>query len=152
MKTNVKRDIPLTHEFVEFIPDPKDLKDRTIYVSIPFATAVHKCCCGCGKQVITPLTPTDWSLTFDGVSVSLEPSVGNWSFDCGSHYWITKNRAIWSSPWSQEEIDRGRSYDRRLKARHYKKFGNGGRTAASVQESGRPVPETLWSRLKKLFR
>src|SRR5260370_40106933 len=148
MKTKRKRDVPLTHEFVEFIPDLKDLKERTIYVSIPFATAVHKCCCGCGKQVITPFTPTDWSLTFDGVSVSLEPSVGNWSFACGSHYWVTKNRAIWSSPWSQEEIDRGRSNDRRSKARHYEKFGNGGR---SVQESGRPVRETLWSRVKKLF-
>ncbi len=40
----------LKHEFVEFIPD--ELKGDTIYVSIPYATVVHKCCCGCGTEVV----------------------------------------------------------------------------------------------------
>ena len=52
----------LTHEFVEFIPDV--IEDWKIYVSIDYATAVHKCCCGCGKEVVTPLSPTDWKLIF----------------------------------------------------------------------------------------
>ncbi len=71
----MKRETALTHEFVEYIPE--HLKDGTVYVSIPFATAAHKCCCGCGKEVVTPLTPTDWQLTFDGETISLEPSIGN---------------------------------------------------------------------------
>jgi hypothetical protein len=47
----MKRKLVLTHEFVEYIPD--DFKDGTIYVSVAFATAAHKCCCGCGNEVIT---------------------------------------------------------------------------------------------------
>ncbi|WP_353963011.1 DUF6527 family protein [Streptomyces sp. NBC_00365] len=36
--------------------------------------------CGCGRKVVTPLAPQEWKLTLDGVSVSLHPSIGNWSF------------------------------------------------------------------------
>jgi len=39
---------------------------------IEYATAVHKCACGCGKEVVTPLSPTDWKLIFDGKALSLE--------------------------------------------------------------------------------
>ena len=59
----------MTHRFVEYVPD--ELEDGVLYVSIPFATVSHRCCCGCRHEVVTPLTPTDWSLTFDGESVSL---------------------------------------------------------------------------------
>src|SRR5712692_8520000 len=31
---------------------------RTIF-SMAYATVAHKCCCGYGKEVVTPLTPTD---------------------------------------------------------------------------------------------
>ena len=82
----MKRELILRHEFVEFIPDK--LADGVVYVSIPYATVAHKCCCGCGMEVVTPLSPTDWELIFDGESISLDPSIGNWSFDCKSHYWI----------------------------------------------------------------
>lgn len=99
----------LTHEFVEFIPD--DLKDGTIYVSIRFATVTHQCCCGCGHKVVTPLRPTDWKLVFDGKSVSLDPSIGNWSFPCRSHYWIRNNRVEWAEAWSEDEIQAGRRHD-----------------------------------------
>jgi Family of unknown function (DUF6527) len=95
--------ISLKHEFVEFIPD--DLKERTIYVSISFATATHLCCCGCGEKVVTPLRPTDWKLIFDGKTISLDPSIGNWSFACRSHYWVSNNKIRWASQWSREEID-----------------------------------------------
>lgn len=92
----------LTHEFVEFIP--RDLKDGVIYVSIPYATAIHKCCCGCGLQVTTPLSPAQWSLTFNGKTISLHPSIGNWNFPCKSHYWIKENRVSWARQWSKLEI------------------------------------------------
>ena len=93
----------MNHNFVEFIPDK--LEDDTIYISINYCTAVHKCCCGCGKEVVTPLSPTDWKLTFDGESISLYPSIGNWSFECKSHYWIKNNRIEWARKWSEEEIN-----------------------------------------------
>lgn len=94
------------HEFVEFIPE--ELHERTLYVSIRFATVSHLCACGCGMKVVTPLRPTGWTLLFDGKSVSLHPSIGNWCFPCRSHYWIRRNRVLWAAPWSQHEIDAAR--------------------------------------------
>ena len=38
----------LTHKFVELIP--RELEANTIYVSVAYATAIHKCCCGCGAR------------------------------------------------------------------------------------------------------
>lgn len=107
----------LTPEFVEFIPE--ELVDGVLYISIPYATVVHLCCCGCRGEVVTPLTPTDWSLTFDGESVSLDPSIGNWNFDCQSHYWITRSQVRWAARWSREQIESGRDRDRQRKAAHH---------------------------------
>ena len=106
----IRREIVLKHEFVEYIPE--DLKEGTIYVSLAFATAAHNCCCGCRNVVITPLSPTDWKLIFDGESISLDPSIGNWSFPCQSHYWITRNKARWAPQWSKKQIEAGRLRDR----------------------------------------
>ena len=107
----------LKYEFVEFIPE--ELKEGTVYISIAYATVAHKCCCGCGQEVITPISPTDWELTFDGETISLNPSVGNWGFACKSHYWIRRNRIRWARRGSQEEIDIGRSCDRSEKDRYF---------------------------------
>jgi hypothetical protein len=95
------------YEFVEYIPD--HLVEGTIYISINFATATHKCSCGCGNEVVTPLSPTDWKLIFDGESVTLDPSIGNWNFPCQSHYWIKRNKVTWANQWSQDQIDNGRN-------------------------------------------
>ena len=83
-----------------------------IYISIRFATASHLCGCGCGNEVVTPLRPTDWKLIFDGKTISLYPSIGNWSFPCQSHYWIRHNAVQWDLTWSQQEVDLARAYDR----------------------------------------
>ena len=37
----MKKDFSIEHEFVDFIP--RQLKERTLYISIEFATATHKC-------------------------------------------------------------------------------------------------------------
>ena len=92
----------ITPEFVEFIPER--LKDGVLYISIPYATASHNCACGCGQRVVTPIKPMDWSLGWNGEEVSLDPSIGNWSFPCRSHYWIRHNRIVWSRPYSDYEI------------------------------------------------
>jgi hypothetical protein len=104
-------------EFVENIPE--DLKDGVLYISTKYSTAIHRCCCGCGNEVVTPLSPVEWSLTFDGDSVSLEPSIGNWNFACRSHYWITQNKVRWASRWSQKKIDAGRSRERADKEKYF---------------------------------
>ena len=105
----------LQHDFVNYIPDALD--DGVLYVSIPFATVVHKCCCGCGNEVVTPLDPTDWEMTFDGKSISLCPSIGNWSLICQSHYWIDRNQVQWARRLSKFEIKTGQALDRFRKAR-----------------------------------
>ena len=88
----------LSHKFVEFVPDV--LEKGVLYVSITYGTASHLCCCGCGREVVTPITPTGWKLTFDGETVSLNPSIGNWNFPCRSHYWIKNDCAEWADEWS----------------------------------------------------
>lgn len=77
--------------------------------------------CGCGNKVVTPLSPTEWELTFDGKNVSLNPSIGNWNFECKSHYWITKNKVRFARRWSDAEIAEGRKEEAGLKAKYYKK-------------------------------
>ena len=114
----MKPEIALKHEFVEFIPD--ELEQGTLYISVRFATASHLCFCGCGNKVVTPIRPTDWKLIFDGKTISLEPSIGNWSFLCQSHYWIRNSRVKWAPRWSKEEIERGRAHDRQAKEAYFR--------------------------------
>ena len=113
----MKADTVLAYEFVEFIPD--DLKDRTLYISITYCTAVHKCCCGCGREVVTPLSPTGWKLIFDGKTVSLDPSIGSWSLPCRSHYFITKNKVVWAPKWTKKQIVRGGVREARAREKYY---------------------------------
>src|SRR5687768_184960 len=107
----------LKHEFVEFIPE--DLVAGTVYVSLRFATATHLCCCGCKNKVVTPIGPTDWKLIFDGKTISVYPSIGNWSFPCRSHYWIWRNKVEWSGDWSDEDIEAVRRRDQLAKDRYF---------------------------------
>jgi hypothetical protein len=107
----------LEHRFLTNIP--RATEPGILYVSIEYATAVHRCCCGCGEEVVTPLTPTDWKLIFDGETVSLWPSVGNWSYACKSHYVIEKNQVIGALPWSDRRILTARTWDRQAKANFY---------------------------------
>ena len=48
----------LRHKFVDYIP--QQLDDGVLYVSIGFGTVVHRCACGCGEEVVTPLGPAEW--------------------------------------------------------------------------------------------
>jgi hypothetical protein len=120
----MKRPLKIRHEFVEFIPQERER--GVIYVSIPFATAVHDCFCGCGLKVVTPINPVGWTLIYDGETVTLSPSVGNWSFPCRSHYFIKHNTVIWAGNMSQSEIELGRARDRAARTVYY-----GGQPSAS---------------------
>jgi hypothetical protein len=109
----------LQHKFVSSIPDQID--ELTLYITMEYRTAIHKCICGCGNEVITPFSTTDWELNFNGDSVSLSPSIGNWSFKCQSHYWIVKNKIIHASKWDKDEIAYNRKTDKKKKVEFYSK-------------------------------
>ena len=139
-KTHKRPPVPLVHEFVEFIPD--ELAERTLYVSISFASAAHLCVCGCGTKVVTPISPTGWEMLFDGDTISLRPSIGNWGFRCRSHYWIARNQAIWAGPMTQEEIDKGRRRDRALTQSYFGGFG--------AEQEQQPAPQPVRKKKRRL--
>jgi hypothetical protein len=111
------RDSRLEHRFVKHVPE--NVEPGCLYVSMEYGTVVHSCCCGCGEEVVTPLTPTDWKLTFDGETVTLYPSIGNWSLPCRSHYIINRGRVIEAGPWSDKQVAAERARDRAAKAGYY---------------------------------
>jgi hypothetical protein len=147
----MSRRATLKHEFVEYIP--ATLEEGTLYVSVAFGTAAHLCCCGCGHEVVTPLTPTDWELTFNGESVSLKPSIGNWSFKCRSHYWIRRDRVQWAPTWTDAEIARVRTLDAGRKKDHYQQKGRdhpADDSGDGAGVAGRRAPKHLpwWQKLR----
>ena len=93
----------IRHVFVEFIPE--ELDQGVLYISMEYGAVVHLCCCGCGERVITPLEPNEWHLLYDGESVSLTPSIGNWNFACGSHYWIRSSKIVQAPTWSDMAVN-----------------------------------------------
>ena len=103
------RQTHFSHRLVEYIPEV--IEDGVLYVSEKYGTAVHKCACGCGEEVVTPLNPTDWQVRLDTHGPTLYPSVGNWSYRCQSHYIIRNGRVVWGSKWSQAQIERERERD-----------------------------------------
>lgn len=110
------RQVDLRHAYVEYIPDK--LEPGVLYISRKYRTASHLCCCGCGFKVVTPLNPAKWRLTDHGQTVSLFPSIGNWSFPCQSHYWVDHGRIQWASEMSERQIANVRNNDR-LDAERY---------------------------------
>jgi hypothetical protein len=106
----------LRPEFVQFIPGTLD--DGVLYVSLEHCTVTHRCCCGCGNEVVTPLDPTQWRLIYDG-RVSLEPSVGSWNLPCRSHYWVNLNTVRWAEPWTDARIAAARAAERQRTAQYY---------------------------------
>lgn len=120
----------LSPELVESFPQP--MTKGTLYVSLMFNSCGHLCCCGCGREVVTPLSPAQWSITYNGQDVSLSPSVGNWEIGCKSHYWIKNGRVQWGRQFSQSEIRDNQMRDREL-----------------IEDLAvlSPRPRTLWQRV-----
>lgn len=75
---------------------PMELKEGVLYVAPQFDCALHKCMCGCGEVVSTPLVKeVGWEWTFDGEHVSLSPSIGNYHQKCNSHYFLEDGKVQW---------------------------------------------------------
>ena len=146
------RTVAFRHQFVEVIP--ASIEESCLYVSLEYGSAAHLCACGCGTKVVTPIQPTDWSITFDGETVSLHPSVGNWSFPCRSHYWINQGTVHWAKQWSDERIAAGRAYDRWAKEGYF--TGSAANRQQAQAKSDGKAPRTrsgrgLWAQLSKLW-
>ncbi len=97
-------------EYVEFIPE--QIKDGVLYVSERYRTAVHKCCCGCGREIVTPLSSAEWVVRRNGNQVSLWPSIGNWSLPCRSHYIIRGNRVLQAGDMTGQQIRKVKARDK----------------------------------------
>ena len=123
----------ITPCFVESAPSP--LEPGLLYVSIRFKTALHLCCCGCGSEVITPFAPAKWMLLFHGPTVSLYPSIGNWS-TCRAHYVIRENQVIQARQYEQWEIDATQARDDKSLKEYY--------SGATADKKGAPP---WWDRL-----
>lgn len=74
---------------------PHKLKQGILYVCLECQVAVHLCACGCGEKTVTPLGENGWNLTFDKNGLNLNPSIGNFSIPCKSHYFIKDNKVRW---------------------------------------------------------
>ena len=141
------RQTHLTPEFIELAPP--ELKEGVLYVSMLYGSVIHKCCCGCGEKVVTPLGPTDWKLTYDGEGVSLDPSIGNWSFRCQSHYLIQDNQVCWAGRMTREQIESLRSGERHVRDQFY--------AARQADGAGLPPQQTaprasFWASVRRLLR
>ena len=125
--------------FVEVIPN--SLEQGKLYISLKYNAVLHLCACGCGNEVSTPLSPTQWKLFENGNSVSLKPSIGNWSYPCKSHYFITNNEIQWAGRWGEEKIKSARKIDEQVRKRH---------NTRSIQEQpkqqpSKPKKKGLWA-------
>jgi hypothetical protein len=109
----------IKHKFTEFMPNI--IEDGILYISLDYGTIIHNCPCGCGSEVNTPLSPTGWKLSYNGETITIDPSVGNWSFDCKSHYWIRNGKIEWAPTWDDEKIKRIRNYEKIERNVFYKK-------------------------------
>jgi hypothetical protein len=106
----------MRHKFVEYIPSK--IEEDTLYVSIEYDVAKHKCPCGCGSDIVTSLSPARWKLTYDGETVSLYPSIGNWSHECKSHYWITNDKVVWAGQITNNQMDKVIRNDKEAVKKH----------------------------------
>lgn len=102
--------------FVEHFPAA--MEAGVLYISVAYGTCGHLCCCGCGQEVVTPLSPAQWAFTYDGENIFLTPSVGNWGQPCQSHYWIRKGKVCWDRRYSPDEVAKNRARDRSALAHH----------------------------------
>lgn len=91
MKT-VKQ-VEITPVFVKEMPELWE--QGKVYICEEYNTSAHLCLCGCGQKTVMPLGGGQWWTLVKEANgtVSFIGSVGNYNFECKSHYIITKNKA-----------------------------------------------------------
>lgn len=142
----------ITPKFVDFIPE--QLNEGIFYISEKYGTIVHKCCCGCGQEVVTPISPVEWQLRKDGATITLRPSIGNWNYPCQSHYLISRNKVEWAGRMSMQQIQWVQERDRKDKELYYSKM-NAKKTVKTTHVVNQAITESwlsnLWITLKKCW-
>jgi hypothetical protein len=129
---------------------PQVLEEGILYISEECELAAHKCCCGCGENVITPLNPARWRLDRHGGCVSLHPSIGNWKFVCRSHYWIRNNRVIPSFGMDDEEIAEVIELDRVDREEYFAQLQPA--PTSSISQASEAKPQHWLARLYQRLR
>ena len=100
-KTDRGRLYEIVPQFVDERPDLKEggvIQDGVIYIDVKGRFMIHNCPCGCRRAVMMSLSSVEaggWIMQTDGAHVSLYPSIGNYAFDCKSHYFIVNNKIKW---------------------------------------------------------
>lgn len=94
---------------------PEVMEEGKVYISVKHRLTEHICACGCKSEVSLPLGRSEWRIEYDGETVSILPSVGNWRLPCRSHYIIQENTTRWCKLWSTREAVAGRIRDRQEK-------------------------------------
>lgn len=142
--------------WVEFVPD--QLEEGKLYISEKFSTVIHKCCCGCGEEVVTPLSPVDWRIFRTQQGVTLHPSIGNWSYPCQSHYFIRNSRVVWAGRMTATEIRLNQQADTKLKAQYIEVMNK--QRAEPAEQRPTPVEKkgviaglinVIWSYIRSFF-
>ena len=141
----------LRHVIPEFVGEiPRELDPGKLYICCRYRAVKHLCACGCGVAINTPLHPTGWTLICDGTSVTLWPSIGNWSEKCQSHYWIRNNKIDWASKWSRRRILKARKL-RALELEQYFSTNTHPETVHSIPE-GHRISSCLRAWLTQSFK
>lgn len=126
----------ITPKFVDEIPD--DIQDRILYISLKYNSVIHKCACGCGEIVSTPLERKHgWIIQYDGEKCSLYPSIGNGAYGCHSHYYIRENKILWLDDIDILKVEKGKAKDSTIKT---KPFNN----QMKKKKGGKRYGSTSW--------
>lgn len=73
---------------------PNILEEGKIYISEEYKTSSHLCPCGCGQKVVLPFYM--WTHTIKDGKLTTDPSIGNYKYECKSHYNIINNEVIFA--------------------------------------------------------
>jgi hypothetical protein len=130
----------VSHQFTNLIPD--QLEEGVVHISVQYRVAVHLCPCGCRDRVVTPFSPVQWSLLFDGETVSLNPSIAG--VHCNAHYFITGSRVRWVRPLTQREREAASHRDAAAAAAWYQNASED--VGGSHMGLGAPLRPTGWWR------
>jgi hypothetical protein len=83
--------------------------------------------------------------------VSLDPSVGNWSFPYCSHYFIRNGAMLWAGDMSEAAIKRGRVHADEQRKSYYEDRSGSVSVQPEPIEQNAPEVEGIWVRLKRWF-
>ncbi|BBY17120.1 DUF6527 family protein [Mycolicibacterium litorale] len=106
----------IDHYTAHFVDSfPASMAPGVLYISTAYSTAGHICPCGCGREVVTKLSPARYKIIFDG-EVSLKPSIAATGLPCKSHYFITRGQVEWHKKLDATQTARAQSADQRATA------------------------------------